>query len=381
MNWRRVVLVAAFAGSAMGLAGCWSRRELKDVSVVLGLGFDPAPSGVGVTVQIPMAERIAGAASKTANSSATYVTTISGSIMRQADHELRSELPAPPNWSHLQIVVVGESLARRGVAPMLDFLLRYPGLRQTALMLVTPQRASDVLRLNNPLDPISPVAIESSLQSVVLEGMATESSIIRFADLLGQPGIDPVLPSVSSGSNGVPRIGPSAVFRDDRLVGWLNHEETMGLAVVRGKAAHQFVQVSCRRGAPANINVELSRLKSRILMRAKGGRLAAEVQVRGTGSVAENACLADITQRPVLTQLERLTAAEVRAQIEAAVRRAKELRTDVFGFGRELYRKMPSEWRLRSARWGEELAQLPVNVRVELKIDQAGSITSPLKPR
>lgn len=386
MSNRRAFLVAVLIPLVF-LPGCWSRRELKDVNFVLGVGIDRTPGGFRMSAQFPIAARLAGAAGGGGGGGgggagpATYTTTVGGATLRDADHHLTEVLPGRAEWSHLQVVVVGEELAREGLAPLADFLLRPQTVRENTRLLVARGEASDIIRLSNPLEPLPPVGIDRTLKSLLQESMTTDSTLVKFVDAMGQPGIDGILPSIEVGPGGVPRLGPLAVFKGDRLVGWLSQEETLGLSAIRAKSPHLFVLLPCQGDGPPQANVEVHSHKSRLEIRAEGGRLTARIEVKARGQLYEDACLRDVMQPPTRLELEKLAAERIQRDIEAAVQSSKDLRADIFGFGRELYRHLPQEWKRRKDRWDEELARLPVTVSAELTVDEGGVINEPVTPR
>lgn len=49
---RTVILICVLALMVTPLTGCWSRKELGDLAVAIGLGIDRTDKGYRVTVQI-----------------------------------------------------------------------------------------------------------------------------------------------------------------------------------------------------------------------------------------------------------------------------------------------------------------------------------------
>ena len=279
------------------------------------------------------------------------------------------------------MVVVGEDVAREGLAQLTDFILRPQTARENTRLLVARGKASDIIKLSIPLEPLPPMGIDRTLKSLLQESMTMDSTLIKFVDVMAEPGIDGVLPSIEAGPGGAPRLGPLAVFKGDRLVGWLSPEETRGVSAIRAKNPRLSVLLPCQEDAPPQADVEVHSHESRLEIRAEGGRLTASIKVKARGQLYEDACLRDVMQPPTRQELERLGAEQVRRDIEAALQRSKDLRADIFGFGRELYRHQPQEWKRRKNRWDEELARLPVTVSVELTIDEGGVINPPVTPR
>ncbi|MHB9144173.1 MAG: Ger(x)C family spore germination protein [Symbiobacteriia bacterium] len=383
MTRGRVLLGLALTSLAL-FSGCWSRTELKDVQFGLGLGVDRVPDGVQITAQFPIAAKLAGASQQGGRGGGgpgVFVTSATGSTLGDAEHRLTAILPGRPDWSNLQIIVVSEEFARQGIASLVDFIHRPQPIREIAGVLVTRGNASDVVRAANPLEPLPTMGIRQSLRAMLQQSMTTDNTLIGVAGLMGEPGVDPTLPSIDVSPEGTPRLGPLAVFKGDRLVGWLNEDETLGLAAVRGKSPHLFVILPSEEGGAPAVDVEVQSHESRVTIRMEDGQPSVDIDVRGQAQLWENNGLRNVMDPSVRHNLEQLAADRLRDEIEAAVQRSKESRADIFGFGRELYRNMPAEWRQRQKDWDEELARLDVTVNVQVTMVEGGVITEPLVPK
>lgn len=65
----------------------------------------------------------------------------------------------------------------------------------------------------------------------------------------------------------------------------------------------------------------------------------------------------------------------------AAVVRAQELNADIFGFGEEVRRKHPGQWKNMEDKWDELFPGLEVIPEVDAKIRRTGKITKPAQPK
>ena len=74
----------------------------------------------------------------------------------------------------------------------------------------------------------------------------------------------------------------------------------------------------------------------------------------------------DILDDGLIASLERRQATVIRNEILAALKRAKDERTDVFGFGTAFARRFPRQWEKMADSWDEQfLPDLPVELIVE----------------
>ncbi|NLG86082.1 MAG: Ger(x)C family spore germination protein, partial [Firmicutes bacterium] len=85
-----------------------------------------------------------------------------------------------------------------------------------------------------------------------------------------------------------------------------------------------------------------------------------------------------VLKQDVLSSLERRTATIIKNDIMLAVRRAQDLKSDIFGFGNAVYRLQPQKWKQLEPRWPLLFSQLEVKVDVRAKISVSGLIKEPV---
>ena len=84
----------------------------------------------------------------------------------------------------------------------------------------------------------------------------------------------------------------------------------------------------------------------------------------------------------ILTMLEREKEKAVKRDIEAAVRRSQELRSDFLQLGDKLYREHPEVWEKVKDDWRDTwLPRVAVDVKVTSKLERTGLIDDPLPIR
>ena len=72
----------------------------------------------------------------------------------------------------------------------------------------------------------------------------------------------------------------------------------------------------------------------------------------------------------------------VRNDIELALKKARELEVDPFGFGNTIYRKKPQFWNeVVQGRWIEMFKTVEVNLEIEVFLRRPGLVMSSITPR
>jgi len=253
--------------------GCNGSREMDQLAFVAALGLDVGKGNaleVSFAISNPMG--IAGGASPTGGGGPggkpVLLTAVAAPSVDAAINLINSSLTRRITLEQMKAVFISERLARKGVAPVLVAMRRYPEFRDTAFVFINRGRTSDLLQKNKPFMEDSPAKqFELVMNNGKLTGHFPNVQIKSFINALeshGQSAIAPLAainPTVNkpqrggtgspgAGSAGekpylagqVPRIDDNpfeimgtAIFRGDQLVGFLDGESTRMLLMLRGE--------------------------------------------------------------------------------------------------------------------------------------------------
>ena len=111
------------------LTGCWSRHELNDLAISVGMGFDKKDDQVQVTIQIVNPGEVA--SRRGGGGMTTPVSTFKATskTIFEALRKIATQSPRKVYSSHLRILVISEELAREGITPILDGISRNHEMR------------------------------------------------------------------------------------------------------------------------------------------------------------------------------------------------------------------------------------------------------------
>lgn len=394
MRGIRPLAGAAVALLAVATTGCWDRVEVNDLAVVTGVALDQAgPGSVELTVAMAVPSRIRppGAMGGGTPAPPTATRSATGRTVMEAIGALQLRVDRRLYWAHNQVILVGESLAYGGVKPLLSFFVRHRQPRMRAAVAVVPGRAADVLAATPPIDLVTPVALHE------MQGMRAGvlTNLRDFVSMLGAEGLEPLTARVEAlperaaqpkpqgaGADGkegprTPVITGAAVFKDDRLVGYLDEEETRGVVWVRSQLTQATTALPLGRSGPF-LGFELVRTSTRLRPRFEDGRVTMEVHVDSEHVLDENAALVDTGDPEVMHLVQQALSASIARLIRRSVARAqRDLRSDVLGFGQAVRRADPRRWRAIGSRWDQLFPHVGVEVRVHAAIRRAGLAFQP----
>ncbi|HHY45950.1 MAG TPA: Ger(x)C family spore germination protein [Firmicutes bacterium] len=322
-----------------------------------------------------------------------WVVSSTGYTVFEAVRNFLSQSPRRLFWAHNRFIMIGEDLARKGVQDVLDVFVRDGEPRWRAWIVVAKgARASDLLEAEFELQRMPSEAAMGIIQGA-RRGLSTigESMLIDFIQKLEGEGIDPIatcaeiiprpqdsdirgdLKREKVGSSA--RMTGAAVFKNDKLVGWLNKPETRGYNWVMGKVRSGIIVIKKPGEEDRFIGLEILRAKGGFKPEVKNGRISVMVKIQAEANLGDVQGFIDPLKSPeVWTSMERRMATVIRNEVMAAVAKAQELGSDIFGFGAELNRKNPKKWAELKDRWDEEFRRVEVQVEVKAKLRRSGLV-------
>lgn len=392
---RTILLIAVLAVMITSLTGCWSRKELGDLAVAIGLGIDKTDKGYRVTVQI-VAPSLAAASSGggAGGPPALVVATESVTIM-EALRKLTTMLPRKVYLSHLSILLLDEAMAKEGIRKPLDFLFRDHEVRPDFdVAIVREGTAYDALSIMTPLERLPARDLYDSLNGSQKNWAPT--SAVRLLDLMkwfevdGQEAVLTGLYLVGDLEKGKTKENVDAinsplkfeyrgigVMKDDVLLGWLNESDSKAYNYVTGKVKSTVGKVDCP-DMPGNFVMEVLDAKTSIMPEVRGGEPYATVKVRIEANIGEVECNLDLNSRETLSKMKTEAIARTEELIATGIKDVQEhFGVDIFGFGNTFHRRHPRYWSKWQDQWNEKFRTMEVNVVVDYTIKGRGRIVNP----
>lgn len=377
------------------LIGCWSKRELNELALASAIGIDKSDNGYLVTVQIVNPTEIAG--QKSAGKSVPVITLrTTGKTISEALRRSTVVSPRRIYTAHIRVVVLGEDLARDGIADVLDFLARDHEMRTDFYILVAKDvKAEAVLSILTVLEDIPAFKIFSALETSDKTWAATHS--VQLDELITNivhSGINPVLTGVLLSGNAdigmntesihntrppaLLKIGNLGAFKKDKLVGWLNEEESIGYNAIVGNIKSSVTTIPFPEGGM--LTVEVMKAEVDINSKLVNGEPRIELNYRAEGNVGEVQCDIDLTKQEGIEKIEALWNDLSTKRLKNVIKRVQEdFESDIFGFGEAFHRQNPKAWKSLQKNWDTEFINLPVDIKVNSKIKRIGTTINPIE--
>lgn len=365
------------------LTGCWNRRELNTLAIVQALGIDRTKDDqICVSAQILKPSQLKGAS--TQGNKGIWVVSGIGETVFDAVRNASLKGDRKLFFPHNKVIILGEDTAKAGIQPLLDFLGRDHELRKLAYVFIARGDAKDILLGEHEQEKIPGKAIEGLAKTSNINSRVPKRNLKDLIETLNSKTSSSVLPSIKvqeKNENGtlkqVVTLDQTAVFKKDKLIGWLNPTETRGLLWILGEIKSGIIVVKSPKEETKNVSLEIIKASSKITPDITEGKLSLTIEIKEEGNLAEQMSEVDLTQPDAFAELEKMQDAAIEEEIYTALSKAQEWGVDLFKFGEEFHHKYPHEWPDLEKNWNEEFPKIEVKVEVEAHLRRVGINTKP----
>lgn len=392
---RKIGLLFMLILTILAVTGCWNRRELNDIAIVVAIGIDKAGDKYKISTQIVNPGEVAAKKSAGGKGAPVVTYSVTSDTVFEAFRKMTTRSPRKLFFSHLRMLVLGEQLAREGIGKTLDLLSRDHEFRtdffvvvaknETAEKMLTiytvPQEIIPANKMHKSLETSSKVWASTAIITIdeLISDMVSEGKqpVLTGVDLTGQKereetqteeNVKKIKPITSLNFIGM------AVFKHDKLIGWINEEESKAYNYVHNKVEHTVEKISLPNGE--KLALEVLRTKSEVKGNIVNGKPEISVELHSEDNVGDVEGELDLTKAETINELETLANKQLKKTIEKIINKAqKKYKADIFGFGEAMYRAAPKEWTKMKTEWDQDFVELPVHVMVDVKIRRTGTVT------
>lgn len=353
------------------LCGCWDSRDLDKLGFPLAAAYDVHSPG-SADPSDPMAKPgyklvdlttlVPNLSPKTPNP--VNIENLSGLTIADA-RQRRGLTDAETYVTGLnKTIIIGEELARLGINPYMDVLLRGATITGTMNFTVAAGRGEDILKT-----PIKNYTNMGTYLVALFDGIQQRTFIpvIKLGEFYRyqSTGKNPVAPILQRKGDRV-IISGVAVFKKDRMVKKLTVEEGHDLVLLRGLKGRSFLPFSKKQGGMDHrgaVLVSNSR-KVQYYQNEQGHNFLITIKLKG--SLEEHSHQAPVTEAH-LQEIERTIEQQVQTQCETFINKMQEeIKVDCIDISK--YALTKNRRTLEKSIDNPEFIQ-DANIQVKVKVD------------
>jgi len=376
--------------SCFYLTGCYNYRELNELSIASSIGLDKTENGVSVTVQVINAKKEGSDNNSSSNFAKIIAFEAEAETVQEALRSIVTQIPRRLYLNHLTLLVIGEDLAKEGLDNHFDFLARDPESRKEYHVVVAKDaKANDVLKILTGLETVPSEKVINSLNATN-QYMATVSEV-TLNDFLDQLLDDkqeislPVIKIVGNEEEGEQKesletstpkanliIDGMAVFKDNKLIGYLDDSESKTLTFLKDDISNALISYYCSE-TEKNV-IELNNSSTDI--EVSKNELKVKISVKGNGNISEINCPVDLEKEETIEEITESINKRIEEKLTEGINNIiNKYNTDVLGFRLSFYRTNPNYYKTLEDNWYQEhFKNLEFEIKADIELEQKGAI-------
>ncbi|MEC1180309.1 Ger(x)C family spore germination protein [Metasolibacillus meyeri] len=386
---RKITSVLLLTLLCMLLSGCWSKKELNEIAIVVALGIDQKGDEFEVTVQIVNPGEIS---SKQPTSGRSPVSTYSatGSTVFEAIRKVTLLAPRKSYFSHLQIVVLGSELTESGIKPVLDLLTRDHEFRNDFTIIAANETtAKNIISVLTPVEKIPANKIAYSLKisekawgstvTVTMSDIITllhgeeNSLVLSTLELIGnkqagmsRENVDQIVAPAALKYSGL------AVIKQGKKVGQLTDEESTGYNFLTDNITSSIMQITCPNGG--NLATEITHTKTTVKGKIDKDIPKIHVSVDVQQNVGEVHCVIDLTTEQAIMHINEETSVVIKQKMEKTLYALqKKYQADAVHFNKILHQQEARKWKNIKDQWATIFPDVEVVIDVVVHTRNSGT--------
>lgn len=362
------------------LVGCWNYRELEDMNIVAGTAID---KGINKEYMISM-EILEPSIGEDTPTTSRLITSEGDSIFDAVRNAIAIS-GQKLYWSHNKVLILSKEIAQKGIIEILDWFHRDSETRSDVYILISKENtAKEILENEEKKNQITSFNLQDILANQKNLSKAPDIQIWKLTDDIINEGITAIAPAVKLtrlNNKTCPEILATAVFKNDKLIGFLDESETRSLLFLRNKIKGGLLDLNPenQNGIPT-ITLEIFESKTKIQPVTKGNELEMNVNINTIVSIAAIKSTKNFVTNEEVIKLEKDVSNLIKANCKKLIEKMQsEYGADIFGFGAATHRREPALWKKIGENWENVFENLKVHITVKVKIKNSAMTTKPIE--
>lgn len=364
------------------LTGCYDYKELNSISILSATEINKIDDEFIVSAQAVNPQ----APDKTSNSQAPFIIyTGRGKTIQEAYRSIANESSKFLYLNHIQILIINEKIAKESLDEIIDYYMRSSAIRTEFYVLIG--RNDNILDIITPINDISSASIKESIENN-LKYLGTTSDITfnELVSIMLDENSEIVLPSIKlindskegenventeeTKVNTKYELSNLAIFKDDKLIGYLNEEQSKTYNILQNKINNMILTYECDKDK--YMSVEIIDSKSSMDVSNK----KANIKVKLSGNLNEYNCSKSLDNKKTIEQIEKEFEQKLTETITKNINEVRtEYNSDIFSFLDNIYKKDYKTYKTIKNNWyNSNYQELELSVKVDLTVIAKGKV-------
>ena len=373
---------------ALFLCACWDGKEPSNLAMVTCVVMDVDENDTYSVYTELLDTMVVESPEPPEGKKSFYVHR--GKTFTDAVHEAANGFGRELFGGVNKIRIFTQRYAERGFIDEIDFFLRAPYTDETPYLMVYKSDGDikDFFDTKPTMDTLYGTYFENLALSEIKD--TSEGGSVHILDFVKDymtEGKQPVAGVLEVRQND---MNPEekqfvyeglAVFKEEKLVGYLDRIETRAYNMIMGKSKGISQTVQTENGE--TITASAGKSKSKINVTFSDGKAYAEIDVKINMNLTQQPSLLNTDKFEIQHLIEKMFSDKFTQEFADTVKRVQsEYKSDIFGFGNAVMSKNYNEWLTVKDEWDDKyFPETEVKVNVECKIEHSGQINRSLREK
>lgn len=356
--------------SLLLLSGCNYRNELKNLQLIYAASIDTNDQNEIVTTAT-----IQSPGGKERTAPVHEVLTASGPTLQDAlFKKIGLQIAGPIGTSKNQVILIGEKLARKDLAQMLDASFRSSNVPMLAKVAIVRGKAGELIRLDRIGSATVGEYLRKILRSANYETIIPSMTLHSLYPILHDAGRDPVLPILRKESDKAVVDG-LALMHARKYTGYsLTPEQSMLYLLMNGEKGDICVitrdieeESSNKKDEPSDylaLNIMNFKRNKEVWIDAEG-QVQIQINLSMKGRVIEYA-KEDLADKHKIEQLNKRFSEVLTDESNGICKLLQQANSDALGIARDVMAFYPNEWKKMDWETDYPKANFKISMKVSI---------------
>lgn len=374
---KKILLIILLCSVLFTTCGCWNYKGLDELSIVAGFSVDINENGDGYDV----AFEIIDASGDIKEGVKTSIVESKGKTLFSAFKNARRKIQGELYLGDASVAVISNKLLEKeGIDTIIDPIMRERETRETIICVVSTSKTAKEILCGKMVDK----GVQSFAIEKMIEGdnrFSASSYNVEFYKvncILNCEGISLVLPTIHHAENDhkeVAEIGGLAVFQGKKIVGYLKPEESKYFLFINNSISGGSFEFNDKSGiGTSEFAMDIIQNRTKIKHSYVNNKIYIEISTETDMKLSELKKDADLLEKTVFEKIRKQAEKTLQARIISLIKKAQfDLKSDIFGFGNEIYRNDYKLWKQIKSNWNNLFETMEFKVNTKVNIVNTGS--------
>lgn len=361
---------------------CWNYREVDRITIVTGFAIDKKDDQGNYLLTFEVIDFQE--ASNEQKIESILIESEGETLMDAIRNSISKNFPKL-YFGHTTIVILSREVASDGALNVIDFMFRDAEPRLNINLFVSEEKtAGEILKAKALTSELMSVEITNILDEQISLSKALPVPAYKFVNALVEDGISGVMTSLCTVENNeekVVKLCGTAVFKEDKLQGFINDEETYALSFILDEVKGGIIVANVGSETDEEkISLEILESSTKVKPVYDDNKLSIIVSIDTKVALIEHNSKKSYNDEEGRKELKRIAEEQLRDKIESTIEKVqKEFGADIFGFGNRFYKELPQVWKERGKEWNIIFKNLEVRIETNLEVKHTGLLSEPIK--